>query len=83
MDENKLFDKFLKYFKDNYYDNYNTLLERIPVNWIDNEAELTDLIVTAFIRFCEINKLEITKELLTSIVIFSSSCFSELATKRR
>ena len=82
MEKEKIFDEFYNYFKNNFGDKFNKLMDFSPMNWIDNEAELLSMVRTAFLNFCEENEVKLSEELLTTIILFSTQVFDELNKNR-
>jgi len=83
MEKGKIFDEFYDYFKNNFGDKFNKLMDYSPMNWIDNEAELLSMVRTAFLNFCEENEVKLSEELLTTIILFSTQVFDELNKSRK
>ena len=83
MKKEKIFEEFHYYFKNNFENEFNKLMDFSPMNWIDNEAELLSMVRTAFLNFCEQNKLQLNEELLTTIIPFSTQVFEELNKHRQ
>jgi hypothetical protein len=81
VEKDKIFDEFSKFYQEKYMSSYNDIKEIIPYNYIDCEAMVIDLIRTAFLEFSKENDLELCEELLTVIIIFSSTMLNGFKNK--
>jgi hypothetical protein len=82
MEKEKIFYEFYNYFQNNFGDKFNKLIESPPMNWLHNEAELLNIVRTAFLNFCEENELKLSEDVLTVIILFSVGIFDDFNKNR-